>query len=206
MIAHYIAPIPYSLADALLAEVFMLHYSAKGQATRRTISSGSCIYTVHEMMGIKPGQIYLRETFNSQTYIRPLSHSSPDDLDELLGLFLFFMNESVKREEENLSSIPSIESIQRSKDTYESWARGATYEKRLPLPSRTHYSLKYPEDKRAIEELRANPDQRESIRQRWWRAVERNKSRKLSANSMQATFRRLAKQANESLAEDSQST
>jgi hypothetical protein len=201
MIPQYIAPIPYALADALLAEVFTLHYSSKGQAIRRTISSGSCIYTVREMMGNKPGQIYLRESFNNQTYIRPMGTTPSDTLDEILGLFLFFMNESAKQDEKDQSRIPSINIIQRSQSTYEAFSQGATYEKSLPDLNRATYSFKYPEDKSAFEELRANPEQRESIRQRWWRSVDKNKNREITPSSRQAKFRQIAKQAKESLIE-----
>jgi hypothetical protein len=207
MISHYIAPLPYTYADALLAEIFMMHYADTGKEgpTRRAISSGSCIYSIPEMMRSDPpepgddkiGQIYLREAFNNQTYIRILSADVHDRLDEILGLYVWNMNNLAKRDEEEQAQIPPVNSIHRSESTQESWSRGATYEEPLPAPDHKARVFRFLEDKRAFEDLRANPDKRDEIWQRWGRAVGRNKNRTITPASLSSTWRRLVKWAKE---------
>jgi hypothetical protein len=146
-----------------------------------------------------PGQIYLRETFNNQTYIRLFGNSERDDelSVEMLLLYLSFLNDKIRSGESDQSQIPSIDIIERSKDTYETWSRGAAYHKQIPRQNRTTHTFTHPEDKRAFEELRANPEKRDEIRQQWGRAVGRNKNRTITSGSLGSTWRRLVARAKE---------
>lgn len=208
----FMAPIAYPLCDALLAEALLLHLTTNITDKRRTVSSGSCVYTFDQGR-VHLGRIYLRASENeNETYIdlrpHPGSASALQFLQYQLAL-MWKVFESTK--DIPLASVESLQ-IRESGTMFEGYPMPDLenpVEVREPTAPKASPRRKvFPEDRRAVAELQEQPEQREQIRKRWSQAVRRNKQRTLSSQSEAVTWRRLVQEAKQQVKkdEDSQTT
>jgi hypothetical protein len=92
------------------------------------------------------------------------------------------------------------ELVQKLMHAYDILKDGSVYSafvapQQAPSQTKLTHTFVHSEDKRAFDELRANPEKRDEIRLRWGRAIGRNKDRAITPQSLASTWRRLVARA-----------